>query len=540
MQMTIKHPYVTFESNDHYNNVTVNFLKDGVIVEQVFSCLGPNEGKEEKYFVDMTEFLGETLDVEIELSVSEGNHTPEGELTREQIQSRLCFVRNEPSYSSIKPYCEEFRPYYHFTTLRGWINDPNGCIYYDGVYHLYYQHCPGSVRVFYENNHWSHAVSKDLISWKELQPALRYPHEASGTGFVNRETGKLNIAAGNRILESDDGGYSFRQFSVNTAGAGDPKVFWHEESKRYISVTLRHDICSYAISSSPDLVHWEAESIIGHFWECPDMAKFRIEGTDTWKWILNGADGAYMIGEFDGHVFTPDPIDPDRVDQYVPVMKRTETFSNKYNGVYVDKRVPEEWKRWYTVYAFQWFANVPDDRHVRMGWFRVNYDEVGMLFNQAMCFPQEVTLKHTPMGLRLCTQPIKEIADYYTDCRTEEGENPCVTLPSGPAFDVSVECEAGATVHLGNYTMGYSAADKRITVTQADGHSFTLPFVDDKGKIRIRALFDVMMCELYFGDGEVYFPEPNGETLDGITVSIEGKGSVRAASVGKTMITNET
>ena len=174
MRMKIQHPYVTFESNEKYNSVAVNFLKDGKIVEQVFTCLGPNEGKEEKYFVDMTEFLGETLDMEIDFSISEGNHTPEGELTKEQILSRARFVRNEPSYTSEEPYSEPYRPYYHYTTQRGWINDPNGCIYYDGLYHLYYQHCPGSVHAFYENNHWTHAVSKDLVSWKEQQPVLRF------------------------------------------------------------------------------------------------------------------------------------------------------------------------------------------------------------------------------------------------------------------------------------------------------------------------------------------------------------------------------
>jgi len=88
---------------------------------------------------------------------------------------------------------------------------------------------------------------------------------------------------------------------------------------------------------------------------------------------------------------------------------------------------------------------------------------------------------------------------------------------------------------LGNYTMRYSAPEKRIAITQADGHTFTLPLVDDKGRVKIRALFDVMMCELYFGDGEVYFPEPAAETLDGITVRIDGVGTIRAASVGKTM-----
>jgi sucrose-6-phosphate hydrolase SacC (GH32 family) len=267
------------------------------------------------------------------------------------------------------------------------------------------------------------------------------------------------------------------------------------------------------------------------------MAQYRIEGTDTLKWVLNGGDGAYMIGEFDGHTFTPDPIDSDRPDPYATVMKRCENYSNKYNGVYIDQSkvdFSERW-RWYTAYALQHFNNAPNDRHVRIGWFLVNYEEVDMPFNQAMTFAQELTLKQTPMGLRICAQPVKEIADYYTDCRTAEGGNPSITMPTGPAFDVSVECEASAVVQLAGYTMRYSSAEKRIHITQADGHTFCVPFVDDKGTVKIRALFDVMMCEMYFGDGEVYFPHPSMEKLDGIKVSINGRGSIRVASVGKTM-----
>ena len=533
MKMTIHHPYVTFESNEKYNNVTVNFLKEGKIVEQVFSCLGPNEEKEEKYFVDMTEFLGETLDLEILPGISEWNHSPEGELTAEEIQDRIQYVRNEVSYSSAEPYSEPYRPYYHYTTQRGWVNDPNGCIYYDGLYHLYYQHCPGSIHSFWDNNHWTHAISKDLVSWKECQPVLRYPHESSGTGFINRETGKVNITSEDRIYESEDGGFSFRLKSHNTAGNGDPKIFWHEESQRYISITLR-DICSYEFSSSPDLVHWQHESVIDNFRECPEMCKYRIEGTDTWKWVLNGGDGAYMIGEFDGHTFTPDPIDPDRPDKYVHIMEATRHFSNKYNGIFIDETIPDHLPR-YTAYAHQHFTNAPNDRHVRIAWFTVNFHNLDMLFTQSMNFAQELTLKNTPLGLRICAQPVKEIANYYTTFNSCSGQNPCVTMPKGPAFDVSLEFEANDTVQIGTYTMRYSASEKRIYITQADGHTFFVPFVDNHGKLKIRVLFDVMMCEFFFGDGEVYFPHPSMEMLDGIQVSINGTGKIFVASVGKSI-----
>ena len=92
---------------------------------------------------------------------------------------------------------------------------------------------------------------------------------------------------------------------------------------------------------------------------------------------------------------------------------------------------------------------------MRIGWFRVNFHTVGMLFTQAMTFPQELTLKNTPMGLRLCALPVKEIANYHTACQTTEGANPHIAIQEGCAFDISLECEASSAVQLGNYAMSY-------------------------------------------------------------------------------------
>lgn len=531
-KMLIEHKYVTFETNEKYNSVTVNFIEGDRIVEQVFTCLGANDEKEEKYFVDMTEFIGRELEIEVLPCHSEWGHYPEGELTEEQVQDRIRFVRNEPTYTEA-PYTEKYRPHYHFTTQRGWINDPNGCIYYEGVYHLYYQHCPGSIHSMWDNNHWGHATSEDLITWTEQQPSLRYPHEASGTGFINRETGKLNVTTSNRIYESDDKGYTFELRGINTAGNGDPKILWHEETQRYISITLR-DIVSYSVSSSPDLKEWRHESDIEQFRECPEMCKYRIVGTDEYKWVLNGGDGAYMIGQFDGHEFIPDPIEMDRLDKYVHIMEATRHFNKKYNGIFIDESIPDHENR-YTAYAHQNFDSAPDGRHIRIAWFTVPYHTLGMPFTQAMTIPQDLSLRYTPLGLRLCAQPVPEINNYYVEGIAKGEPNATLSLDHGCAFDTIVDFGIGESARVGNYTITYDEKEHRVHVTHDNGHDLVMPFIDHDGRIRVRTLFDVMMCEFFLGDGEVYFPHPSMETLDGITVSITGEGSVFLAEVEKSM-----
>lgn len=531
-KMLIKERYVTFETNEKYNSVTVNFIEGDRIVEQVFTCLGPNDEKEEKYFVDMTEFIGRELEVEVVTCHSEWGHYPEGELAEDVIAERIKYVRNEHDYTA-EPYSEPYRPKYHYTTQRGWINDPNGCLYYDGLYHMYYQHCPGSIHSMWDNNHWGHAVSTDLIAWEEFQPPLRYPHEASGTGFMNRETGKVNVTTSNRIYESDDGGFSYELRGINTAGNGDPKIFWHEESQRYISITLR-DIISYSVSSSPDLKNWRHESDIEQFRECPEMCKYRIEGTDEYKWVLNGGDGAYMIGQFDGHEFIPDPIEMDRLDRYVHIMEPTRHFNKKYNGIFIDESIPDTENR-YTAYAHQNFDGAPDGRHIRIAWFTVPYHELGMPFTQAMTIPQELKLRYTPLGLRLCAQPVPELYRHHNEELCYVGPDPKLSMPSGDAFDCSAKFDAKETLYIANYTIKYLADEHKIAVTHKNGHTFTVPFIDHDGEIAVRVLFDTMMCEFFFGDGEVYFPHPSMEQLDGIEASITNHGTLTVASVNKTI-----
>jgi len=522
--MKITSRYLTFETNPNNACLNVNIYDGDELIEQVFTHLGEGEVK---YFVDMQEYIGKDLRIEVTKGTSLWQRFPEAYLTEEKIQDRYKYIRCEDSYETDFD-ANKYRPYVHFTTQRGWINDPNGCLYYDGVYHLYYQHCPGAPYAMWDNNHWGHAWSKDLITWTEAEPILRYPHAASGTGFVNRENGKACITHGYMIYESDDGGYHYKFKSVNTAGNGDPKILFIDEFNKYFSITLR-DITSYTISSSPDLVNWQHESDILGFRECPEMVKYQIEGTDEYKWVLNGGDGAYQIGEFNGHEFIPDPIDPDRLDKYVHVMNATKTFSNKYNGSYVNYNYKDEWDRFGT-YAHQNFDSAPDGRKIRIAWYPIRYTSIaGMPFNQAMTIPCELKLRNCALGLRLCAMPVDEIKAYYRETKGVEGDNPELHFDSGKCFDCEIEFDENASLYARGYEFNYIPEENMLNITPPDKVEFKVPCIPCDGKIKIRALFDIMIAEFFIGDGEVYVPlKPETPDLTGVAIEVkDGYGKIK-------------
>ena len=187
-------------------------------------------------------------------------------------------------------YREATRPQFHFTSRRGWLNDPNGLVYANGLWHLYYQHNPYGWH--WGNMHWGHAVSEDLVHWRELGIAL-YPRQYgdwaySGSGFVAPD-GRIGIAytstgRGECIAFSDDGGLTFAEIPGNPVvrhRGRDPKVFWHEGTRRWVMAVYDEadDQRWIAIHTSPDLRVWTFASRIAGFYECPEL--FRSPSTGT-------------------------------------------------------------------------------------------------------------------------------------------------------------------------------------------------------------------------------------------------------------------
>ena len=306
-------------------------------------------------------------------------------------------------------YREANRPQIHFTPKRGWNNDPNGLVYYEGEYHLFYQHNP------YENEwgnmHWGHAVSKDLIYWEELQEAM-YPDEHgtmfSGSAVIDyKNTAGFNkgktpamvaiYTADNPekqiqcVAYSLDKGRTWTKYAGNpvidskakwnSKDTRDPKVFWYEPNKEWVMVLNERD--GHSIYTSSNLKEWKYESHITGFWECPELFELPVDGNkNNKKWVMYGASGTYMIGAFDGKKFTPE--------------------SGKY--YYTTG----------TIYAAQTYTNIPesDGRRIQIGWGRVSHP--GMPIKGLFLLPTELTLCTTKDGVRMFNNPVKEVDKLQT------------------------------------------------------------------------------------------------------------------------------
>ena len=307
-------------------------------------------------------------------------------------------------------YKEFFRPQFHFSPKKGWTNDPNGLVYYDGVYHLFFQHNPFGVK--WGNMTWGHAVSSDLVHWQQLDHAI-HPDELgtifSGSAAVDHEnTGgfkdgehepliAMYTSAGDpftqSIAYSTDSGRTWTKYANNpviehVVGKNrDPKLVWHAPSRKWI-VPLYLTANEYGFFGSADLKKWELLSryTLQGASECPDLFPLAVDGkSNEKKWVFWGANGTYQVGSFDGERFSPE-TEPRKVEQGA-------------NG-----------------YAAQTWSDIPeeDGRRIQISWMAGGkYPD--MPFNQQMSFPVELFLRSGPGGPRLCRRPVKELEHLRAD-----------------------------------------------------------------------------------------------------------------------------
>jgi fructan beta-fructosidase len=407
-------------------------------------------------------------------------------------------------------YNEKHRPQFHFSSKRGWNNDPNGLMYYAGEYHMFYQHNPFGWA--WGNMTWGHAVSKDLVHWQELGDAL-YPDKLgtmfSGSGVVDWQNttgfqtgaepplitiftnaGSVNPWSEGKpftqgIAYSNDRGRSWTKYKGNPVqghineGNRDPKVIWWEKTHEWVIVLYLKEH-RMAFFRSADLKRWELQSILQSFHECPELFQLPVDGDqNNKKWILYGAAGDYFIGDFDGSKLT------------------TEGEAIKYN--YGD-----------AFYASQTFNDIPkeDGRRIQIGWGQVATP--GMPFNQMMNFPVELTLRTTDQGMHMCANPVREIELLYkkthrfTDTNLAVGNNPLSGI-KGDLFDIQSEFEVGAAKQIGFEIRGvpviYNAEKDTLSCKEK-----TAPCRPIDGKIKLRLLVDRTSIEIFINDGLYYMP----------------------------------
>ena len=272
----------------------------------------------------------------------------------------LCWKEMKQSDTFDTANREKFRPAYHHTPAYGWMNDPNGMFYKDGVYHLYYQYNPyGSM---WENMTWGHSTSKDLIHW-EAQPLAIEPDALgaifSGSCVVDKQNNQVvafYTSAGKAQVQSmaisKDNGLTFEKYAGNPVLVSteedfrDPKAFWNPDIQKWnLVLAVGQEMRFY---SSSNLKDWTYESAFGQeygchdgVWECPDLMKLPVRGTNKQKWMLicninpggpfGGSATQYFVGEFDGHKFTCEHKDTRWMD-YGKDHYATVTFDNAPDG----------------------------------------------------------------------------------------------------------------------------------------------------------------------------------------------------------------
>jgi sucrose-6-phosphate hydrolase SacC (GH32 family) len=246
-------------------------------------------------------------------------------------------------------YSEPFRPQYHFSPEKNWMNDPNGMVYYQGEYHLFYQYNPFGDK--WGHMSWGHAVSPDMIHWKHLPLALPEENNVmifSGSAVVDWKNtsgfgkdGKppmVAIYTGYNttnnlqyqcIAYSNDKGRTWTKYAgnpvinLNSKDFRDPKVQWYEPTKSWVmtvSLSKEHKVCFYRSDNLKDwkpLSQFGPAGATGGVWECPDLFELPVQGTREKRWVLavnigsgsvaGGSGGQYFIGQFDGTRFTSDP-----------------------------------------------------------------------------------------------------------------------------------------------------------------------------------------------------------------------------------------
>ncbi|SDB65484.1 fructan beta-fructosidase [Flavobacteriaceae bacterium MAR_2010_188] len=444
-------------------------------------------------------------------------------------------------------YSEQFRPQFHFTPQAKWMNDPNGLVYNNDTYHLYYQYYPDST--VWGPMHWGHAESKDLLHWTHKPIALApdsLGYIFSGSAVVDRNNtsgfGKdykppmvaiftYHSMEGEKagrsdfqtqgIAYSNDDGLTWKKYKGNPVIKNDsirdfrdPKVFWHDASNKWILILVAGDHALFY--NSDNLKDW---SLVGDFgkqfgahggvWECPDLFKLNIDNTDEEKWVLlisinpggpnGGSATQYFIGNFDGKTFTPDHLDVRWLDYGM----------DNYAGVT--------------------YNHTPKNERILIGWMsNWNYAQETPTeeWRSAMTLPRKLTLYKDGEEVRLRNYPINEFdnlvaeeVDFSTDLETT------ILLKTNPRLGSDITFRANLTkpltVKLSNrsredFVFAANPKTQLLTVDRANsgvvdfGKEFATkkqsqPYLPQDKMVEVRMIVDASSVEIFVEKGKYVF-----------------------------------
>ncbi|MWV26446.1 glycoside hydrolase family 32 protein [Aurantiacibacter rhizosphaerae] len=459
----------------------------------------------------------------------------------------------------VSQYDEQYRPAYHYTPPGGWMNDPNGLVYHDGEWHMFYQYYPHDT--VWGPMHWAHAVSRDLVNWQTLPIAIAPDDQGyifSGSAVIDtRDTAgfgedamvalytihdPVRGAANTRDHESQgiavsfDNGRTFRKFSGNpvlpnpgkTQDFRDPNVFRDEARGRWVMSLSVHDHVRFYASTN--LKEWTYLSSFGAgesgpdgVWECPNLFPITDEASGETRWVLiqninpggpqGGSGTFYFVGDWDGTRFTPDPdfgSDPVWLDH----------GADNYAGITWD--------------------NAPDARRVFIGWMSnwLYAQEVPtQAWRSAMTIPREISLN----GLELRQQPVAELQQLREMAFALAPNASAQTVPSAAEYDLQFRLpdsdssftltfsnDEGERLALGLNDAGHWFVDRTNAGDSGFNPAFaaihTAPRLREDKSARVRLFVDNASVELFPDDGatvmtEIFFPS---EPFTSISLQTEG------------------
>ncbi|NPD91811.1 DUF4980 domain-containing protein [Xylanibacter muris] len=401
------------EAND---DATVNVLVDGNTAKTIYVRLAKSK-VDYTVPLDLSEYAGHDVTLNIVTSQSRS--------TVREAKEDACWKSLKLSDSFDTANSERYRPAFHHTPLYGWMNDPNGMVYKDGVWHLYYQYNPYGSK--WQNLSWGHSSSSDLVNWKHHPTAIRpnglgYVFSGSSVidkdntaGFGNNTIVSLYTSAGTNQMQSlawsTDNGETFNIYPGNPiitleSEARDPNMFYNKYTGEWnllLAHALEHEML---IFTSPDLKEWTLKSAFGKglgsqegVWECPDLFELKVRGSDEKKWMLicsinpggpfGGSATQYFIGDFDGTTFTPDKD--------------------------MEGNVPTKWMDYgKDHYATVSWSNAPANRRIAIGWMS-NWQYAAEVptrqFRSANTLPRDIELFKAEDGqVYAASAPSPEVA----------------------------------------------------------------------------------------------------------------------------------
>lgn len=458
----------------------------------------------------------------------------------------------------------DYRPQYHFSAPKGWINDPNGLIYANGQYHLFYQHNPfGNV---WGHMSWGHAVSTDLLHWENLPvaiPEFTNADSVSKTGIFSGSTvvdkgnksglcpdgtgdcmvsiytgnvtkGDVQTAQYQNLAYSTDKGRTWTQYAKNpvldlqTKEFRDPNVFWYEPQQKWLMAVIKPTDHQVAFYDSKNLKDWKLLSLFGphgdttRVWECPSIVQVPIENDPgKSKWVVFVSAGhpqknylgmQYFVGNFDGKTFTLDNENPKPI---APAVTNVVDWGKDY-------------------YAAIPFNDLPATQKnpVMIGWLN-DWEYANKIptatFRGAMSLPRQIALRRTPEGLVLVQTPIVGV----TSLRQAKKEQQNLTLTSQSqtleksldnVYELEAEISPGTAKTVGirlartgsdgagdeetiiRYTNGHLELDRRKSGNVAFSDRFpsveTAPLQPKNNLVKLRIFVDRSVVTVFANDGE--------------------------------------